>query len=260
MSMNFPLILVSLTALTGVIWLLDSLFFLGARKRRQGTAIVKHPLIVEYSRSFFPVLLAVLVIRSFIVQPYRVPTGSLEPTILPGDFIAVNQFAYGLRLPVIGTKILNIGEPKRGDIVVFRWPVDPSIDFVKRVIGLPGDHVVYQNKILTINNQPVSQKIIGDSIDLEPSGNIPSMLIEENLLGVKHQILVHYQGGETGDFDFTVPKGLYFMMGDNRDESSDSRFWGLVPESALEGKAFVIWMSWDSQNHDIRWNRLGMVL
>ncbi len=269
MSIDFPLILVVLTTLTGLICLVDKLFFMPGRKARAIAAAraanshVAHivlPKLVEHARSFFPVLLIVLIIRSFIVQPYRVPSGSLEPTILPGDFIAVSQFSYGLRLPVIGTKILKIGEPHRGDIVVFPWPANHKFDLVKRTIGLPGDHIVYQNRVLFINGQEAKQTEASLSFDDEPFGDAPAMRYEEDLMGVKHQILIRNQGGETWDYDFVVPKGYYFMMGDNRDDSADSRFWGLVPESDLAGKAFMIWMSWDSEKHRIRWHRIGTLL
>ena len=257
-TFNFPLLLTTIVFLTGIIWLLDILFFKKRRLKKNPSA--NEPKLVEYSRSFFPILLLVLVIRSFIVQPYRVPTGSLEPTILPGDLIAVNQFAYGLKLPVLNKKIISIGEPKIGDIAVFRWPVNPSVDFIKRVVGVPGDHVIYKNKILYINGKEATQKILGDAVDYEPSGNLNVQKIRENLNGVKHDILVNPYGGQLGDFDVVVPKGYYFMMGDNRDDSADSRDWGFVPEKDLIGKGFIVWMSWDSEKHRIRWHRIGTVL
>jgi len=257
MNVDFPLILVILTFLCGLIWLIDVLFL--AKKRKLTGK--KMPVWIDYGRSFFPVFLIVLIIRSFIIQPYRVPTGSLEPTILPNDFVAVNQFAYGLRLPVLNTKILNIGEPKRGDIVVFRFPGDPRVDYVKRVIGVPGDHVVYKNRTLYINGKKISQKLLQEGQDIEPTGNIPSQVKEENLMGVKHQILLHETGyEENGSVNIVVPKGMYFMMGDNRDGSGDSRYWGFVAEKYLVGKAFLIWLSWDSNKHRIRWSRIGTIL
>jgi len=257
-TFNFPLLLTVIVFLTGIIWLVDVLFF--KRRRLKKTPHAKEPKLVEYSRSFFPVLLLVLVIRSFIIQPYRVPTGSLEPTILPGDFIAVNQFAYGLRLPVINTKIASVGEPEIGQIAVFRWPVDPNVDFIKRVVGTPGDHVVYKNKVLYINGKEATQKLIGGATDYEEGGNLNVKKYQENLNGIKHDILVNPYGGQIGDFDVVVPKGYYFMMGDNRDNSADSRDWGFVPEENLIGKGFFIWMSWDSQKHRVRWRRIGTVL
>jgi signal peptidase I len=256
-AIDFPLILTLLVVLSGIIYLIDVLFF--ATKRKATGA--KQPLLIEYARSFFPVLLIVLLIRSFLAQPYRVPTGSLEPTILPGDFIVVNQFAYGLRLPVLNTKILSIGEPKRGDIVLFRWPSDPRIMFVKRVIGIPGDHIVYKDKVLTINGKVAKQKNLGMDLDQASIMPIPVQIKSENLPNSgEHKIFVRQDYNMSGDFDLTVPADNYFMMGDNRDNSDDSRYWGFVPEKNLVGKAFGTWMSWDSRNNTVRWNRLGRAI
>ncbi len=272
MNINFELILTVAVLITGMIWLLDVLFLASRRKRKVAAAAAANvseeqlqklgtmSLIVEYSRSFFPILLIVLLIRSFLVQPFRVPTGSLEPTVMPGDFIAVNQYAYGLRLPVLHTKALKVGEPKVGDIVVFRWPPNPSIDYVKRVIGVPGDHVVYKNKVLYINGKKAPQTLIGDAFDIEPQTPVPVLEKQEDLMGVKHMIFVRPNYNESGDFSVVVPKGEYFMMGDNRDNSSDSRFWGFVPEHNIIGKAFLVWMSWDSHDKSVRWKRIGTVI
>ncbi len=173
----------------------------------------------------------------------------------------MNQFAYGLRLPVLHTKILSIGAPKMGDIAVFRYPASPSVNYIKRVIGVPGDHVVYKNRRLTINGKLISQKFLKNTVDIEPGTNISSGLYEENLNGIKHNVLLHKSGlEELTPVDITVPKGMYFMMGDNRDNSGDSRFWGFVPEKNLVGKGEVIWMSWDNQKHRIRWRRIGNLL
>lgn len=252
MHINFPLILVVLTFLAGIVWLFDAIFFARHRKAKGG----KLPVIVDYARSFFPVLLAVLVIRSFLIKPFRVPTGSLEPTILTNEFIAVNQFSYGLRLPVLNAKFFNIGEPKLGDIVVFRFPGDPRVDYIKRLIGKPGDHIVYKDKILYINGKEMQQKYIKDTIDVG-EGNEPVKVMEENLNGIKHLIYLRKEGGYTDSVDVIVPKHMYFMMGDNRDGSEDSRYWGFVPEKNLNGKAFFIWLSWDKQKNKIRWHRIG---
>ncbi|KPJ67906.1 MAG: signal peptidase [Coxiella sp. DG_40] len=253
-SFDFPLILTSLVLITGLISLIDILFF-AAKRKKIGK---KKSIFIDYSRSFFPILLIVLLIRSFLIQPYRVPTGSLMPTILPGDFIAVNQFAYGLRLPVVNYKIVNIGEPKHGDIALFRWPNNPKIIFVKRVVGIPGDHVVYRNKTLYVNGKVADQKLIGKTLDIEPD-NTPVVVQKrlEDLLGVKHYIFVRESDGYIGTVDTVVPKNNYFMMGDNRDASDDSRYWGFVPEQNLIGKAFLVWMSWDSVKREIRWHRIG---
>jgi signal peptidase I len=253
MHINFPLILVIATCVSGLIVLLDRLFWAKPRVIKGQ----KMPVIIDYSHSFFPILFIVLIIRSFIIQPFRVPTGSLEPTVLPNDFIAVNQFIYGLRLPVLNTKIISIREPKIGDIAVFHHP-QLGIDYVKRVIGTPGDHVVYKNKVLIINGHEMPQKFLNEALDFEPPNNyIPVDLKEENLNGLKHHIFVQRNGGDTMDFDLIVPPDNYFMMGDNRDNSADSRYWGFVPEKDLMGKAFFIWFSWDSPTHSVRWSRMG---
>jgi signal peptidase I len=253
---DFPFILTSLVIISGLFAFIDILFF--ARKRAKKNK--KQPWFFEYARSFFPLLLLVWVIRSFIIQPYRVPSGSLAPTVFPGDFIAVSQFSYGLRLPVLNYKIVNIGEPKRGDIVLFHWPKNPGIIFVKRLVGLPGDHVVYKNKVLTINDETMKQEYLNKDLDIEPTNNylpVPVQRKIENLQGIKHQIFVREEGGEDANIDVIVPPNCYFMMGDNRDDSDDSRDWGCVPDQNLIGKAFVIWMSWDSGNNKIRWQRIG---
>ncbi len=262
MSFGFPFILVSLVFISGLIWLIDALFFARSRKEKQK----KMPIIIEYARSLFPVFLLVLGIRSFIAQPYRVPTGSLEPTILPGDFLFVSQFSYGLRLPVLNTKILSIGEPKTGDIVVFRYPGNLNINYIKRVVGTPGDHIVYKNRTIYINGKKMSQKFIKNTTDFEPPGiygpsavYIPSKLMEENLNGVKHYILLHTdkKAQESANYDVVVPKGMYFMMGDNRDNSADSRYFGFLPEKNIAGKALIVWLSWDGIKHRVRWGRIG---
>lgn len=252
-SFDVPFVLTSLVLLTGIISLFDIIFF-AARRKYSG----KHSIIAEYSRSFFPVLLLVLVIRSFLIQPYRVPTGSLSPTVLPGDFIAVNQFAYGLRLPVLNCKIVNIGEPKRGDIALFRYPNDISILYVKRVVGLPGDHVVYRDKVLTINGKVMWQASIGMDLDISSGFSMPVQVKIEQLGDITHKIFIN-PGRNLWNtvVDVVVPEGSYFMMGDNRDNSEDSRSWGFVPEENLVGKAFGIWMSWNPEKHGIRWNRIG---
>lgn len=259
MSFDFAFILTLLVLLTGGIALIDWLFFSRRRKAQHRPV----PFLVEQARSFFPVFLAVWIIRSFIVQPYRVPTGSLEPTVMPGDFIVVNQFAYGLRLPVLNKKILEVGEPKTGDIALFRFPPDPTINYVKRVIGVPGDRVVYKHKQLTINGKLMPQTLVKETVDMDPDrAPVPVYEKMEDLAGVKHPIYVWPEGGSDTDFDIVVPEGMYFMMGDNRDNSLDSRKWGFVPEANLIGKAFGIWMSWDASPQvpfyqKIRWDRIG---
>lgn len=258
--LNFPVTLTALVVVSGIISLIDLLFF-----KRKRDVNYKEPIIVENAKSFFWVLLIVWVIRSFIIQPYRVPTGSLQPTVKPGDFLLVNQYAYGLHFPVSNYKFVNIAEPKRGDIVLFYAPPDPSTVFVKRLIGLPGDRIEYRNKILYVNGKEMPQTFIEKEMDDEPAiGNLPEEHIpvevkEENLEGIKHRIFVASETpGLSGSFDVTVPAGHYFMMGDNRDNSDDSRMWGFVPERYLIGKAMLVWMSWDAIKKEIRWDRIGL--
>jgi len=254
-NLGFAFYLTLAVLISGLIAALDK-FVLEKRRRVSGKRI---SMVAEYARALFPVLLAVLIIRSFVIQFYRVPTGSLEPTVMPGDWILVNQYKYGLRLPITNTKIVNVSDPKRGDIVLFYYPPDPQQIYVKRLIGEPGDHVIYKNKQLTINGQPIEQALIKMDTDF---GNRPGEArrvkrIKENLLGVKHEIFVQPQGGEVGDFDITVPKGHYFMMGDNRDNSADSRMWGFVPEANIIGKAEYVIFNWDPVHHRPVWHRIG---
>jgi signal peptidase I len=250
---DFPFFLTLLVISTGVLTFIDKFFF--AKKREM--AGKKQPWYFDYARSFFPALLIVLIIRSFIVQPYRVPTGSLEPTVMPGDFIVVQQYAYGLRLPVLQKKILATAEPKRGDIALFYYPEDTAVRFVKRVIGLPGDHIVYKNKVLTINGKEMKQVVIGPDLNEDP-GELPQPVIRkrEYLDGVVHDIFISKDRGWFQEVDVTVPAGHYFMMGDNRDSSADSRYWGSVPEEYLIGRAFAVWLSWDTNKTTLRWHRM----
>jgi signal peptidase I len=254
MDFNFPAIMVSAVFVTGIIWLIDA-FWLAPKRSKDKSS--KEPVLVEYARSLFPVILAVLVLRSFLVEPFRITSGSMIPTLLVGDFILVNKFSYGVRLPVLNTKILDVGEPARGDVIVFRYPKNPSIDYIKRVIGLPGDKVSYYNKQLFINGEPAKQQsqntFIGTGSGVAMSGAKNRL---EHLLGVDHNILIDESRG-TMEGEFNVPEGHYFVMGDNRDNSNDSRYWGFVPEENLVGKAFMIWMNWDSKASGIAWDRLG---
>lgn len=265
--MDFPLILVLATAITGVVWLLD--IVLWAPKRRASAAaagakgdalteaVGKAPYLVDLSRSFFPVILIVLLIRSFVVEPFRIPSGSMMPTLLVGDFILVNKFSYGLRLPVLNTRFLDLGSPQRGEIIVFRYPEDPRVDYIKRVIGVPGDTVAYRNKVLYINGTEVPQKYVTSYVGAGSGAVMTGANVrEETLNGSSHQILVVPEGFEHG-FEYTVGEGQYFVMGDNRDNSRDSRFWGTVPEGNLVGKAFFIWMNWDTAAGRIDWGRIG---
>lgn len=252
--MSFPALMVTFVVITGLIWLIDS--FVWAPKR---VAEDKEPLVVEYARSFFPIILAVLVIRSFIVEPFRIPSASMLPTLHVGDFILVNKFAYGIRLPVLNTKILDTSEPERGDVVVFRYPNDPNIDYIKRIVGLPGDKVGYFDKTIYINGEPVEhlQKQKDSSlISLVPSR---IQLHAEQLGEHKHNVLIDYDIRRV-EGEWVVPEGEYFAMGDNRDNSNDSRYWGTVPEKNLVGRAFFIWMSWDWNAGGIVWHRIGSAI
>lgn len=249
--MSFPAIMVTLVFVTGVIWLLDSIFW--ARNRSKDT---KEPVLVEYARSFFPIILVVLVIRSFIAEPFRIPSGSMLPTLHVGDFILVNKFSYGVRLPVLNTKIIDVAEPQRGEVLVFRYPKNPEVDYIKRVVGLPGDKVGYFNKTIYINGEAVVQEPKEKSARL--LGLVPdnSVLHAETLGQHTHQLLLD-PNRRLIEGEMVVPAGEYFVMGDNRDNSNDSRFWGTVPEANLVGKAFFIWMSWDWNDGGIVWERLG---
>ena len=250
--MNFALILVLLSFISGFIYLLDVVFW--AKKRSPDQ---KPGRIIEYSRSFFPIFFIVLLLRSFLVEPFRIPSGSLEPTLMVGDFVAVNKFAYGLRLPVWEKKVLPISDPKTGQIAVFRWPPNPSYDYIKRVIGVPGDKISYHNKILTVNGQEAKRTFVEYTID-ESSGKAVAKY-KENLNGVVHDIYIRADVPAV-DFDVVVPPGNYFMMGDNRDDSADSRFWGFVPDNYLRGKAFLVWMSWNGKAGNLRWSKIGRLI
>lgn len=249
---DLPFVLTSLVLITGIITLVDVLFL--AKKR---TSNQKQSWLIENVRSFFLMLLLVWVVRSFIFDHNRVPSGSLKPTVLSGDFILVNKFAYGVRLPILNTKIWHLGAPKRGDIALFRYPNDPSIIYVKRVIGLPGDHVIYHNKILTINDKEVSQEFIGLDLDSENGLTTPVKVYMENLDGIKHKIFIKPDHENDADVDVIVPDNNYFMMGDNRDSSADSRYWGFMPEQNLVGKALGIWMNFNTDDFTIQWKRIG---
>lgn len=268
MDFDFELILVLATLATGVVWAIDLMLWKpkrvqAAKKlREQGvegdavTAVSKEPILVEYARSFFPVILIVLLLRSFLFEPFRIPSGSMMPTLLSGDFILVNKFTYGVRLPVLHTKLMDLGTPKRGDIVVFRYPQDPSVDYIKRVIGLPGDRIVYLNRQLYINGEMIPEKSDGVYIGTG-EGYMPDAELREEKLGtVDHNILV-IESRPSLEGEYVVPAGHYFVMGDNRDNSNDSRVWGFVPDENLVGRAFMIWMSWDSILKRVSWERIG---
>ncbi|MDM8567140.1 signal peptidase I [Candidatus Halobeggiatoa sp. HSG11] len=268
-------ILVSLTFISGLIWLYDKIFLEPKRiKASQGLGYDSSiaykdethiPFIVDLAKSLFPVFLLVLLLRSFLVEPFRIPSGSMMPTLLVGDFILVNKFSYGIRLPVANMKVIEIDKPERGDVVVFRYPENPKIPFIKRVVGLPGDQIEYVNKMLYVNGEPIIQQVdkpryIGVGSGSNMTGS--ELRIEYLSDDVEHDILINPKRGEyrTKFSKLTVPDKAYFVLGDNRDNSKDSRFWGTVPEENLIGKAFFIWMNWDWKNGGISWPRLGTAI
>ena len=292
--LDFSAVLLGITVATGIVWGLDVAVF---RRRRAAVAAaagkdfdtIAEPTTVDYARSFFPVALIVLLLRSFIFEPFRIPSDSMMPTLLDGDFIIVNKYAYGLRLPVLDRKFLAIGEPQRGDVVVFRYPVDPSVNYIKRLVGLPGDHVEVDSDRVIINGKPVPFTVTAKYND---GCYVNFQLATEHLGGHEHQALLcpvpidftqeplpgcnrrEMRGylcggdraaeglfGESKKFVTDVPAGMYFMMGDNRDNSEDGRVWGFVPEDNLVGKATRIWFNWDwGRTGGPLWSRIGTAI
>ncbi len=262
MNIDFALVLVVLTSLTGIIWVIDSLLF---RQKRMDRSVLKsleqprEPVIVEYARSLFPVLLIVLLFRSFLFEPFKIPSGSMIPTLLIGDFIVVNKFSYGIRLPVLNKKVFAVGEPKRGEVVVFRYPKDPSVNFIKRAVGLPGDTISYRDKQLFINGEKVIETNVGRYKSSDVKCTTPAVdaeLFDQQLGDTRHNILMHHRsGGRNGQW--VVPEGHYFMMGDNRDRSNDSRSWGFVPEENLVGRAVGIWLNFNFDKGCADLSRIG---
>ena len=259
MIFDFSFILAAATVLTGVIWGVDSWLF----KPQRVAAVtasggapdsVREPVVVEYARSFFPVILIVLLIRSFLFEPFRIPSDSMMPTLLDGDFIFVNKYAYGLRLPVINSKVVAVNSPQRGDVIVFRLPSEPSTNYIKRLVGLPGDHIVVRDRQLFVNGERMPMRLDGV---YQGHGHTGARIGFEQLGAAEHEVL-YLMDRYTRDYEQTVPEGHYFFMGDNRDNSRDSRFpeVGFVPERNLVGKAVRIWLNWDWPDAPL-WSRIG---
>jgi len=278
MDIDFPLILVILVFGSGLIWALDALFLAPGRRRTvaelQGqypgwqeedsaqshqyrarvSETASEPVLVEYARSFFPVLAVVFVLRSFLVEPFQIPSSSMVPTLQVGDYILVNKYTYGIRLPVLRTKVLSLNEPQRGDVMVFFPPHMNDTYFIKRVVGLPGDTVTYRNKRLSVNGETVALQPVAEL----PTGKERYQLGLEALGEASHLMQVDAMR-PARDFSVLVKPGHYFMMGDNRDNSSDSRIWGQVPEQDIVGKAFAVWMHWDSFFSIPSFSRAGLI-
>ncbi len=251
MSINLALILTVLTLVSGIVVAFNRFYYQKKLAASGGAGNPALNVLIEYSRSFFPVLLFVLIIRSFIFEPFRIPSGSMMPTLLQGDYIFVKKYSYGLRWPVIEKKFLETGTPMRGDVVVFRLPSDPSVNYIKRVVGLPGDTIVYQDHQLSINGEPMPISKHSE-MRLEDSG----LVFIEDLDGRKHEIRISRPGSRATERTYTVSEGHYFMMGDNRDNSQDSRFIGEIPETHLVGEAVRIWMHMDGIEWP-DWGRIG---
>jgi len=259
MNIDFSLVLLVLVVISGLIWLLDILLFAKKRSLAQAASEeqpLKDPIVLEYAKFLFPVVLIVFLLRGFIAEPFRIPSGSMLPTLEVGDFILVNKFAYGIRIPVWNKKVFGSGTPHRGDVVVFRYPDDPSIDYIKRIIGVPGDKVAYYNKVLYINGKKMPQSMLGSY--KQDGSYVQYTRYNEDLQVVKHDIL-KTNNSDTGDFIVKVPAHRYFAMGDNRDNSRDSRYWGFVPDKNLIGEAFLVWMNWSSAG-GLKWKRIGSAI
>ncbi len=265
--MNFELILAVTLAVTGLIWFFDLIARLIARLRHSksladGEIVTKRPWVIDFARSFFPVLLVVFVLRSFVVEPFRIPSGSMLPTLQIGDFILVNKYEYGLRLPVLNDKVIEVDKPAYGDVLVFRYPHDKSINYIKRVIGLPGDEIVYRDKKVLVNGVEVEQSNIGrynfSDERTSNSSRLQLTVLSESFAADSEFMILHDDKRPPLNLRFTVPDEHYFVLGDNRDHSNDSRFWGFVPEQNIVGKAFLVWFSWNYRDGEgIGWSRIG---
>ncbi len=257
--MDFSLLLVILAALMGAVWGVDALALKPRRAAAGAQPPATEPWLVEISRSFFPIVLIVLVVRSFAYEPFRIPSSSMMPTLRVGDFIFVSKFSYGLRLPVLNAKVMETGEPERGDVVVFRLPSDPSTNYIKRVVGLPGDVVTLEGKQIVVNGEPVPVELTGEAVEQECGGFWFNARVGLESLGdARHQVYLSDQRDRPSPFlGRPVPEGQYLVMGDNRDCSRDGRIIGYIPEGNLVGKAVRIWMNWDSDAGHPLWNRIG---
>ncbi|MEO9273979.1 signal peptidase I [Marinomonas sp. 5E14-1] len=259
MGFDFELILVIAFLVTGAVWVYDRIVYLPKRKlalaemtQEVRNAISKDvkqtlaqtPKLVTEVKSYFVIIAVIFGLRSFVVEPFQIPSGSMLPTLKIGDFILVNKFEYGVRLPVLNSTILPTNEPERGDVVVFKYPQDPSLNYIKRLVGLPGDKVAYRNKELTVNGEKISKTLLAKlSVSLNSSGE-PVEVFDETLSDAQHKIYNSYRF-TPHEGEWVVPEGHYFVMGDNRDNSADSRFWGFVPEENMKGRAFYVWLHWD---------------
>ncbi|MBH04082.1 MAG: signal peptidase I [Xanthomonadales bacterium] len=253
--MDFEAWLTLACFVTGAVWIGDKLVWSKRRGKNENGNWA-----IEFAHSFFPVLIAVLVLRAFVFEPFRIPSKSMVPTLLVGDFVLVSKFSYGLRLPVTHTKIVPTGEPERGDVVVFRYPKNPSVDYIKRIVGLPGDTITYRDEQLYINGTAVPRDDKG--LYTGPNADVYDdmrLFIEHLPDGPDHKML-HVVGRSGPEVSVTVPEDEYFAMGDNRDNSADSRVWGFVPEDNLVGRAFMIWLSVNISDFDIRFSRIGTLL
>jgi len=257
--MSFAAVLLAATVVTGAIWAIDSI---ALRKKRGSDK--PEPLLVELAKSFFPVILVVFLLRSFLVEPFKIPSGSMQPSLLIGDFILVNKFTYGIRIPVLNRKIIEINQPKRGEVMVFRWPEDPSKDFIKRIVGLPGDVIEYRNKRLTINGTALKVEPAGATTEVDETMNYLQYEAYREKLGERNHLMQiipdrpvltsgvrQFPNKSNCEYNYEgvtcrIPQGRYFMMGDNRDNSDDSRYWGFVPEENIVGKAFLVWMNFSN--------------
>ena len=281
MNFDFSALLLILSVVSGAIWAFDAWYAAPRRTRELKSQAAQEgkegetdktgdtsqePLLVEYAKSFFPIFVIVLVLRSFVFEPFRIPSASMMPTLLKGDFILVNKYDYGIRLPVLNRKIIDYKTPRRGDVVVFRYPEDPDIPYIKRVIGVPGDRIEYRDKTVYINGKAMSQAGLGNYFT-EASGWVSWR--QENLETIEHEILVNPGRNSHNGYPYDVvdvPDGHYFVVGDNRDNSRDSRYWGLVPDENLMGRAVMIWMNWRFEgiwnipSWDVQLERIGTII